>query len=271
MGKSLRMSQLHMWLAGIAFTLAGGSFFRWTQMRFPPTPHPRVTELMLLVSVFLAFVGSCIVADGNGFHWFRAQPPWAYGLAAAGVGVLWLLWDDGRPVADQPPTKLKCSVSATDPICVRPNINFRRPLPGGGQLLKANVTYFRLKVQTVSAGHVDGCCARLLQIERNGEVVFPGENFRLPFVTHGIGGDPFAMRVTSGTPEIVDVIVITNDNEVWLATHNFAHDLASLLAVPGEYVFRMVITAPGAADVRVAPAITWTGNRSTSAETWREA
>jgi hypothetical protein len=176
-----------------------------------------------------------------------------------------------KPAANRGAAPLVCTVDASDPDCVVPNVRFTEPLPGNIRTPE-NATFFRVKVElnaAASINEVDGCRGRLLKIERDGRVVFPLSDYRLPFVTHGIG-NPFAMRIRKGEPECLEAIIITDENEVWLTTKDFAHRLAGLLTVPGEYVFHIVITTP-LGPVQVAAAITWRGDRAAAEATWRGA
>jgi hypothetical protein len=176
-----------------------------------------------------------------------------------------------KPAANRGAAPLVCTVEAADPLCVVPDVHFTGQLPGNIRK-PTDATFFRVKVEIDAAAlinEVDGCRGRLLKIERDGKVVFALSDYRLPFVTHGVG-DPFAMRIRKGEPECLEVIIITDEDEVWLTTKDFAHRLVDLLTVHGEYVFHIVITTP-LGPVQAAAAISWRGNRTVAEATWRNA
>ena len=81
------------------------------------------------------------------------------------------------------------------------------------------------------------------------------------------------MTISYGVAEYVDVIVITDNDEIWLVTPGFADRLTQHFVKPGEYTIRLRIISPHGAGLSVpaAPIITWNGNRKLSAVTWRQA
>ena len=110
-----------------------------------------------------------------------------------------------------------------DPGCVRPNTiitaGFRLPdgTFRGGQVTS---TYFRIRVDTETASPVVNCRGRLIAITRDGATILQGENLALPFASHGMA-DALAKRIDPGVPEYLDLIAITADGHVLIATPNF--------------------------------------------------
>jgi hypothetical protein len=172
-----------------------------------------------------------------------------------------ILWRESRPS-----TVLSCTVDDAVDGCVVRNVTFDEPLPRGLRTPES-ATFLRIRVETAgSIKQVDDCRARLLRIERNGAAIFRLPDYRLPFVTHGDGAS-FAGRVRKGEPEFVDVLTLTDENEVWLTTTDYRHSLVKLLTPPGDYVFHIVISTP-LGSIPVAAALAWHGDRVADAATW---
>jgi hypothetical protein len=156
--------------------------------------------------------------------------------------------------------KLWLSFSIDDTGCVRPGARVLIPV-SDTEAVTAGVTYYRVRVDAVSALAIDGCAGRLTAIFRNGVSLMSGEGVPLPFAP-AEAPDALAKRVYPQRPEYLDVLMISSNNHVLPCAYRGAGpnggSWTELFKEPGEYRFRVVVTA-GPTTSSIDLLLTWTG------------
>ena len=200
--------------------------------------------------VWDTLVYSWIMGKLGGFGLTEAQVIEAFGaigapvLGAIAVAVF-LHWyvkrDFERRFREAVAPKLKCSFRIDDPGCVRPKTEIRRRnAPPSAPLFEPpmvyfppetttvrtvigrgfysvsepamSVTYYRVKVEADSIECVRNCFGRLIEITKEGTVIFSGEPILLPFAP---AEQPNAIRkdVFQVAPEFLDFLYITDSDK----------------------------------------------------------
>jgi hypothetical protein len=181
--------------------------------------------------------------------------------------------------------KLRCSFDLKDPACVRPGVTIqfipteswritttfvpaRQPQPA--KLKTINADLFRLRVETENADLVEACRGRLVQIEFLGSSSGNrlGEPLLVPF-SPGSHADALAKTIRAGSPEYLDVLYITRNDKVMVATHNLEYPSSipfdDLFESFGEYRLRVELAAMKGVAVHCDLLLKWNGDRETAA------
>lgn len=163
--------------------------------------------------------------------------------------------------------KLECALDPKDPGCVRRDTIINVPIisPAGNLAFgQINATYFRLRASASNMATVKGCQATLTRITRDSVPVMQGENIPLPFAHSETAG----RQVNALIPEYIDLIAITADNQVRIASQGLVVPNSirpdQLFTEIGHYRFRVVIACEDGPPIEVEPVLNWTGNRESS-------
>lgn len=162
--------------------------------------------------------------------------------------------------------RIKCSFNGHDPGCIRRHVSLTVDRHVGYTLRRErhDVDYYRIRVESgINAIH--NVSGHLTSIRRGTEVIFDGENLLLTFAI-GNSSDSISRTVRSGLPEYLDLAMVTDSNEVILATHNFsgpssiAYD--RLFAERGTYTFHVVVSSPEATATEIDVTMEWSADRA---------
>ena len=240
-------------------------------------PRSNTFELWILASVLGLFIALHSIWNILFEEWLKQQLERALGLSVAtmierfgAIGVPTLLamatvWLIYRYIRREFESEL---VSRTTP---KLNGEFSETIPGckvptslGGSI---GADYFRIKVEIKDFGYLDGCQGRLVSIKKNGALLSAGEILTLPFAP---ADDPKATAKTIylGVPEFLDVLSVTQYNQVIITTNGFvlpnSIDQTKLFSETGIYDLEVTLTAPATAPKNISLKFTWLGNRTTA-------
>lgn len=161
--------------------------------------------------------------------------------------------------------KLKCAFSMDDPGCFHADVPMN--FSNGTSIL---TKFYRLKVCADSVGLVPSCAGHLVSIVREqGGIVFNGENLALTFAPAS-APNPTVKDIRDAIPEYLDVLCISQANQVMITTENFqyptsiASALQGISSAPGDYILHIVASSPISASVEINLLLKWTGNWETA-------
>ncbi len=123
-------------------------------------------------------------------------------------------------------------------------------------------TFYRIKVETDCVANVANCFGRLTNIQMNGITILSGENLHLTFVP-AEAPDTEAKLIHHGISEYLDLIAISCDNKVIIATPNFelpTNLSEKLLTEIGDYLFTVVVASKDSISQTVKIILHWTGD-----------
>jgi hypothetical protein len=186
-----------------------------------------------------------------------------YQLYKANAAEIAQLKEQARP-------KLKCSFSANEPGCVRPNTVITSQSQAlGGTVVQGRVKcdYYRIKVEADGIASVADARGHLVSIKRDSTIVCDGENLPLTFAP-AEQPDTRAKLICNGQPEYLDLFAITIDNRVLLITKDFAYPSSiqpdKLFSEAGTYIFRVIVSTPATVATSLDVTLTWSGHRQTA-------
>jgi len=184
--------------------------------------------------------------------------------------------------------KLRCSFSMKELACVRRDVTiqfiatqstrvtttivpaFEPQLPKR-YLKTIKADFFRLRVEADSADLVEACRCRLVEIEYldppSGPDHLLGEPLLLPF-SPGSHADALAKTIRAGSPEYLDVLLITREDRVMVATHHFEYPSSiyvdDIFSRKGSYRLRVELAAANGGTMHCDLLFKWTGDRETA-------
>jgi hypothetical protein len=127
--------------------------------------------------------------------------------------------------------------------------------------------YLRVAVTANCVGAIRGCHARILGITKSGEQRFGGEIFKVPFAP-GTDADAFSKSINDRATEYIDLVAITDDNEIvkpyHLGTHLNSIMLREIFDGTGEYQIHLLVSGDDIISQPVWIRFNWDGNWLTS-------
>jgi hypothetical protein len=163
--------------------------------------------------------------------------------------------------------KIKCSFSKTIPGCVIPKSRFFGRDGYGNTHELPLITLLRICVEADCVGSVSECNGKLISIRRGWTTIFKGDNLSLTFAPAD-RENPQSKEIRDQTPEYLDLLAITHENKIMIATQNFVVptwvDLATMFSEHGEYIFEVVVSSPQTKAVKVNILMRWAGDFQTA-------
>jgi hypothetical protein len=162
----------------------------------------------------------------------------------------------------------KLQTQLQDQLTPRLNAECCPDIPGCSQPA-AGANFLRVAVTSQGVAAVQNCRGRLTQIFRLGEPQ-PRWSGDLSILTFAPGDAPDAIAKTihEGVTEYLDVLLITYNNQIGVATPNrqWQHlpTLTAIFAQTGTYLLSINISGEGSRTVPVELRFSWTGNWQTS-------
>jgi hypothetical protein len=170
-----------------------------------------------------------------------------------------------------PPVALNLSFSMTDPGCVRRDVTITTEINHGGTVFVVGEgvksDYYRLKVEATDLE----VSAYLVAIKRGESLVFSGENLPLTFAQVTRGQPVTTKKVANGLTEYIDLIAITEKNEIILALPGLVGPSSvnqrELFSQSADYTLSVFVSSPGMSKT-VTLLLRWFGNRTTAQLLW---
>lgn len=158
-----------------------------------------------------------------------------------------------------PSNTMLCSFNTEDAGC---HVKNTQMINAANPLSIINADYYRIKISAIGAVRkFEGNLVSVISAKRG--IVFEGENLKLT-PAHFTG--EYGRDIRDKNSDYLDVLCITQDGAVMVATHNFTYPsyvrakLDSIAENPDEYVFRVLISAEGDRTIEKQIRLIWTGN-----------
>ena len=127
--------------------------------------------------------------------------------------------------------------------------------------------YYRICVATTGVLSVLGASGHITSIKLNDQVICDGENMLLVFAP-GDQSDSISKTIKQGLTEYLDLLLVTVDNRIVLATKDWrvpsSIDYAHLFTTHGTYRFHVVVTAPTIRAAQIDVDLKWAGDHKTA-------
>lgn len=164
---------------------------------------------------------------------------------------------------------LVCAFSAVDLGCCVSDVTISFRAFENSVLVNKHVMsdYYRVKVETTSPFPINGCAGFVTTIDRDGTSIFSGHNLHLTFAP-AEGADAVSKQIRPGVPEYLDLLAITEHDQIIIATKGYSHpSVASypeLFANTGLYTLHVVVSSANAPAARITIDLNWNGSRSSA-------
>lgn len=191
--------------------------------------------------------------------WVGITPPWVFGtIVFLAVFAIALSVRTISLRADLEP-RMTGVFSMEDPGCHVKNTSLVLPQNPN---IRIRADYYRIKVE--ANGLIKAFRGTLISIKsgKNG-VLFQGENLNL---TPAHAGDDLEKDIRDKHAEYLDVLRISEDNQVMVTTYQFRYPtyvgakLATITTVPDKYDLEILISADDSPTLRKTLRLTWTGD-----------
>jgi len=165
--------------------------------------------------------------------------------------------------------KLKCSFGQNIPGCFNKDSTIHIITFRGTEQYRESLKshYCRIKIEANCVGHVQNCSGRLICIKKDGIIIFDRESFHLTFAP-AERPNPRFKDVNDKVPEFLDVMALTEENEVLITTPNFTNpssfDQNKIFSERGNYLLSIVVSSPVTVSIPIDVGLRWTRDWNTS-------
>jgi hypothetical protein len=164
--------------------------------------------------------------------------------------------------------RLRCSFDMNDPGCRRPNTAINVSDIAYNHLsIQTRCDWYRVKVETRGTENICGCRGRLISIKRGEAVLLSGENPVLPFAPYE-RSDAVAKTIHPNVPEYLDLLAITEFNQVIIILHEFQGSTSvnwpDIFSLQGDYLIEIAVVSDNAPSASLRLLFKWRLNRTAS-------